>query len=156
MKCTKCGDDDTRVLESRESGEGDAIRRRRQCQKDTCVNRFTTYERVERPALTIVKKDGTRQNYQRDKITTAIRLCTEKTTVSAKDVETMGSKVEDRLYSLNQEEVQSNKVGEFIMDELAKVDQVAYVRFASVYRSFKDLEQFEQELKMIRNKEVAM
>jgi len=154
MKCTKCGKDDTRVLESREAGEGDTIRRRRQCQNDSCSNRFTTYERVERPSLTIVKKDGVRQSYDRDKLLVGLRLCTEKTTVSAQEVDAIASRVEDALYSLNKEEVPSTKVGEFIMDELAKTDQVAYVRFASVYRSFKDLAQFEQELKIIRNKEV--
>lgn len=154
MKCTKCGDDNTRVLESREAGEGDAIRRRRSCQVEECSNRFTTYERVERPSLTIVKKDGTRQIYSREKMITGIRLCTEKTTVTATEVEGIASRVEDALYSLNDEEVPSTKVGELIMEELAKVDQVAYVRFASVYRSFKDLVQFEQELKIIRNKEV--
>lgn len=154
MKCTKCSDDNTRVLESREAGEGDAIRRRRACQVDDCNTRFTTYERVERPNLTIVKKDGVRQNYSREKMLTGIRLCTEKTTVTAMEVEGIASRVEDALYGLNTEEVQSTKVGELIMDELAKVDQVAYVRFASVYRSFKDLAQFEQELKIIRNKEV--
>lgn len=154
MKCTKCGDDNTRVLESREAGEGDAIRRRRACQVEDCGNRFTTYERVERPSLTIVKKDGIRQSYSREKMVTGIRLCTEKTTVTAAEVEGIASRVEDQLYSLNEEEVPSTKVGELIMEELAKVDQVAYVRFASVYRSFKDLAQFEQELKIIRNKEV--
>lgn len=154
MKCNKCNKSDTRVLESREAEDASAIRRRRECQNDKCNNRFTTYERIERAPLTIVKKDATRQLYDREKMVASLRLPTQKTTVTAMQVEEMASSVEDSIYSLNTEEVTSKQIGEFIMKELARANQVAYVRYASVYRNFKDIDEFEDELKIIKNLEV--
>lgn len=154
MKCTKCSKAGTRVLESREAEDASAIRRRRECQNSKCSNRFTTYERIERAPLTVVKKDGTRQSYNREKMVSSLRLPTQKTTVTAMQVDEMASRIEDALYALNSEEVTSKQIGEFIMQELARANQVAYVRFASVYRNFKDIDEFEDELKIIKNLEV--
>lgn len=154
MKCTKCSKSETRVLESREAEDASAIRRRRECQNTKCNNRFTTYERIERAPLTVVKKDGTRQSYNREKMVESLRLPIQKTTVTAMQVDEMASRIEDSIYALNSEEVSSKQIGEFIMNELAKANQVAYVRFASVYRNFKDIDEFEDELKIIKNLEV--
>jgi transcriptional repressor NrdR len=148
MRCNQCQKTDTKVIESREVSEGDSIRRRREC--IVCGHRFTTYERIEKPQLIIIKNDGTRQLYNRDKLLAGLYRACEKTQVSAMQIETLVNNVEKKLYSCGETEIPSSKIGEIVMDELANVDQVAYVRFASVYRRFKDIASFERELSEIK------
>lgn len=150
MKCPKCPHSDTKVIESRDVGEGFVIRRRRECLD--CDYRFTTYERVERPNLTIAKKDGTRQLFDRSKLIAGINRATEKTAVTGSQLEDMVAQIEEELYSRGDNEVKSIDLGEMVMERLAVIDDVAYVRFASVYRSFKDIESFERALKMLKDK----
>jgi transcriptional repressor NrdR len=154
MKCPFCGKDDDKVLESRTVNEGESIRRRRECNK--CEKRFTSYERVEHRPLMVVKKDGRREPYNREKIMAGISRAVEKRPVSVDDIDDMLDRIEKRLYALNKEgsrsgkEVQSEDVGAVVMDELEKLDQVAYVRFASVYREFKDVKEFVKEIKSLK------
>ena len=150
MKCPKCPHSDTKVIESRDVGEGNVIRRRRECLD--CDYRFTTYERIERPNLTVVKKDGTRQMFDRAKLLAGISRATEKTSVTGPQVEDIVANIEDELYARGDSEVKSREIGELIMQRLAEINDVAYVRFASVYRSFKDIESFERALKMLKYK----
>jgi transcriptional repressor NrdR len=148
MRCNQCQKTDTKVIESREVSEGDAIRRRREC--IVCKARFTTYERIEKPQLVIVKNNGTRQLYSREKLLAGLYRACEKTEVSAVQVDELVSRVEKQLYACGESELPSNKIGELIMKELAGLNEVAYVRFASVYRRFKDIESFERELSQIK------
>jgi transcriptional repressor NrdR len=141
---------DTKVIESREVSEGDSIRRRREC--ISCNSRFTTYERIEKPQLIVVKKDGTRQLYNRDKLLSGLYRACEKTTVTAIQIEKLVTEIERALYACGESEIPSKRIGEEIIERLAKIDEVAYVRFASVYRRFKDLASFERELSNIKNK----
>lgn len=131
---------DSRVIESREVGDGVTIRRRRESPDG---KRFTTYERIEKPNLAVIKKDGTRELYDREKLTTAIRRSVGKFFASEIEIEKIVSDVEDNLYALGESEVPSRKIGELVLDELAKTNEVAYVRFASVYHEFKTLDEFE-------------
>jgi transcriptional repressor NrdR len=153
MKCPKCQAIDTKVVESRDVGGGDAIRRRRECLK--CGFRYTTYERIERPHLVVVKRDGTRQSFDREKILTGICRATEKTAVSAAQREDIVTSVERRLYETGEPEVTSMHIGELVMNELAKHDDVAYVRFASVYRHFTSIHGFERELSKLKERGAA-
>lgn len=137
MRCPKCGVDDDRVLDSRSARDGAAIRRRRECVK--CGHRFTTYEEVDRDEVLVVKKDGRREPFDRSKVDKAIRHACGKRPVSDEQIRTMIDGVVSRLEG---EEVPSDKIATFVMDELHKVDEVAYIRFASVYRQFKDVAQF--------------
>lgn len=130
MKCPKCQEPDTKVIESRDAGGGESIRRRRQC--PTCGYRYTTYERIERPHMVIVKKNGTRQLFDREKIMAGLDRASEKTSISALQKEEIVARVEKALYDLGEAEVGSKHVGELVMQELAGLDEVAYVRFASV------------------------
>jgi transcriptional repressor NrdR len=150
MICPKCPHSDTKVIESRDVGEGYVIRRRRECLG--CDHRFTTYERIERPNLTIVKKDGTRQMFDRAKLMAGVSRATEKTSVTAMQVEDIVTAIEEELYARGESELQSRDIGELVMEKLAPISDVAYVRFASVYRSFKDIESFEKALKNIKAK----
>ncbi len=131
---------DSRVIESREVGDGMTIRRRRETPDG---KRFTTYERIEKPNLAVVKKDSTRELYDRDKLATAIRRSVGKFFASEVEIEDIVNNVEDNLYALGENEVPSKAIGEFVLDELAKKNEVAYVRFASVYHEFKTLDEFE-------------
>lgn len=131
---------DSRVIESREVGDGVTIRRRRETPDGT---RFTTYERIEKPNLAVIKKDGTRELYDREKLTTAIRRSVGKFFSSEIEIEKIVSDVEDNLYALGESEVPSKTIGTLVLDELAKTNEVAYVRFASVYHEFKTLDEFE-------------
>lgn len=149
MRCNQCHKTDTKVIESREVSDGESIRRRREC--IGCHARFTTYERIEKPQLVIIKNDGTRQLYSREKLLAGLYRACEKTQVTAVQIEKLVSNVEQKLYSCGETEIPSRKIGELIMDELADVDQVAYVRFASVYRRFKDIASFEKELSEIKS-----
>lgn len=150
MKCPKCQSPDTKVVESRDVSGGEAIRRRRECLK--CGMRYTTYERLERPNLVVVKKDGNRQTFDRNKILGGIDKAAEKTSITALQREEIVDKVEKKLYETGEAEVQSTLIGELVMNELSKLDDVAYVRFASVYRHFTSLKGFERELNKMREK----
>jgi len=148
VKCNQCHSDDIKVIESRDVAEGQAIRRRRMCV--ACGQRFTTYERLERPQLIIIKNDGTRELFNREKLMAGLYRACEKTPVTSLQLEDVVSSVEQDLYACGEQEVRSHKVGELVMDKLARLNEVAYVRFASVYRRFKDIASFEHELSLVR------
>ncbi len=150
MKCSQCQATDTKVIESRDVAEGEAIRRRRVCQK--CQYRFTTYERIERPQLVVVKNNGSRELFSRDKLLAGLYRACEKTSIGSVQLEKFVSQVEDELYACGEQEVSSARIGQLVMDKLAELDEVAYVRFASVYRRFTDIAGFEKELSQIRNR----
>ena len=150
MKCSQCHKVDTKVIESRDVADGDAIRRRRACTH--CHYRFTTYERVERPQLSVVKNDGTRELFNREKLLAGLYRASEKTKITSLQLEELVARVEQALYACGEPEVSTAKIGNLVMDELAALDEVAYVRFASVYRRFKDIAGFERELVEIRQR----
>lgn len=149
MKCPQCSHENSKVIESREGGDGDSIRRRRECLE--CQHRFTTYERIERPNLAVVKKNGDRELFDRGKLFRAIHRSVGKFFSSDVEIEEMVARVEDELYADGSQEISSNKIGDLILAELAKRNEVAYVRFASVYREFKSLGEFEDALKQLKN-----
>ncbi len=151
MKCGNCGSCDSKVIESRDVADGEAVRRRRQCLK--CEYRFTTYERIERPPLSVVKRDGTRQAFSREKLLAGLSQAAEKTTVTNLQLESFVAGLERELYGKGEPEISSKDIGELVMAELPKLNEVAYVRFASVYRQFKDIASFERELSKIRQKQ---
>jgi transcriptional repressor NrdR len=128
--------------------EGEAIRRRRECLK--CGYRFTTYERIERPSLVVIKRDGTRELFSRDKLMSGLQHASEKTSLSSLQLENFVAGVERELYGRGEPEVTSTDIGELVMQGLSKLNEVAYVRFASVYRKFRDISSFEKELSRIR------
>lgn len=148
MHCGQCNGDDIKVIESRDVAEGQAIRRRRVC--TSCEHRFTTYERIERPQLIVIKNDKTRELYSRTKLLAGLYRSCEKTPVTSLQLEKLVSEVEDCLYACGDNEVSSTTIGELIMDHLAQLNEVAYVRFASVYRRFTDITSFERELSNIK------
>lgn len=148
MKCAQCHHEDTRVIESREAADGQAIRRRRAC--PNCGSRFTTYERIERPQLIVVKHDGTRELFNREKLLAGLYKACEKTSVTSLQLERLLSVIEQKLYGCGEPEVSSTKIGELVMEQLSGLSEVAYVRFASVYRRFKDIAGFEKELSHIK------
>lgn len=150
MRCTQCQHEETKVIESRDVAEGASIRRRRECVD--CQNRFTTYERIEKPQLVVVKKDGTRELFNRQKLLAGLYRATEKTTVSGLQLEHLVDRVEQKLLSCGDSEIASSKIGQEVMDELSSLNEVAYVRFASVYRRFKDIASFERELAGMRER----
>lgn len=145
MRCPFCNETDGRVVDSRASKEGDAIRRRRECLK--CGRRFTTYERIEEVAQMVIKKDGRREIFDRWKLKSGILKAAEKRPISLEQVEALIDDVEKELFNSTEHEVTTKAVGEAIMRKLKALDEVAYVRFASVYRQFKDLNEFMSELK---------
>lgn len=147
MKCPYCGYSESKVVDSRPTDEEAAIRRRRECEK--CSKRFTTYEKIEEMPLIIVKKDGSREVYQRSKMLNGILRACEKRPISISQIETMVDEIEKELYNSMEKEINSKKIGELVMNRLKKIDDVAYVRFASVYRQFKDLNTFLEELNKI-------
>lgn len=148
MKCPKCQSIDSKVIESRDVAAGESTRRRRECEK--CSTRFTTYERVERPNLIVVKKDDAREVFNRDKILCGIERASEKTSISAPEREDMVARIERKLYDLGKPEVRAGEIGEMVMDELIAADEVAYVRFASVYRHFTSIKSFEEGLDALK------
>ena len=150
MKCPFCLHEDDRVIDSRSSNEGKSVRRRRECLK--CKKRFTTYEYVEEVPLMVIKKDGRRESFDRNKIISGILKACEKRPVSVEKVDSLVDRVEKELQKSFDKEVKAQVVGELVMDYLHKVDEVAYVRFASVYRQFKDINQFMKELKDLLSK----
>jgi transcriptional repressor NrdR len=144
MKCPYCSKLDTKVIDSRINQTGDITRRRRQCEK--CEGRFTTYERVEEVMPMVIKKDGRREPYDREKILGGIQKACQKRPVTTQKVEELVSRVEKRIQSYGLKEIPSRNIGQMMMNELHKIDKVAYVRFASVYRDFRDLDEFVAEL----------
>ena len=149
MKCPFCGHDEDKVIDSRASEEGRSIRRRRECLN--CEKRFTTYENIEEASLMVIKKDGRREPFDRKKILAGIKKACEKRPISTQKLEELASKIEYTLQSKFEKEVDASQVGELIMELLYDLDEVAYVRFASVYRQFKDINQFMKELKTLLN-----
>ena len=145
MKCPYCNHPDTRVIDSRPAEDGSAIRRRRSC--DECGKRFTTYEKVETIPLIIIKKDNNREQYTRSKIERGLIRACYKRPVSAEAIQKTVERIEIKIFNLEAKEVSSTDVGEIVMDELKELDEVAYVRFASVYREFKDVNTFMDEIK---------
>ncbi|AVQ99595.1 transcriptional regulator [Oceanobacillus picturae] len=145
MRCSNCQYKSTKVLDSRPIEEGRSIRRRREC--EACGFRFTTFERIEEVPLIIVKKDGTRQEYSREKLIRGLIKACEKRPVPLEKIEAVAIDVEKELRNTGMSEIDSNEIGEMVMDRLSEVDEVAYVRFASVYRQFKDISVFFDELK---------
>lgn len=143
MRCQKCKHDDTKVIDSRETNESKEIRRRRECEK--CGYRFTTFERIETANFVVIKKDGSRESYDRDKVLRGIWKACEKRPVTQDQLDVMLSELEEK-WGVVGKEVPSKTIGEDVMDMLKKIDEVAYIRFASVYRHFKDLESFKKEL----------
>jgi transcriptional repressor NrdR len=150
MKCPFCGYSDDKVIDSRASSEGSAVRRRRECLE--CGKRFTTYEVVEELSLLVVKKDGRRQPFDRKKIAAGIQKACEKRPISSEKIEEVVATLEREITRKFDREVSSTSIGELVMDKLAGLDEVAYVRFASVYRQFKDVNQFMSELKGLLRK----
>ncbi len=147
MRCPYCGADDTRVVDSRLVGEGDQVRRRREC--TDCRERFTTYENVELTLPRLVKQDGTREVFVEDKLRAGINRALEKRPVQAEDVERAVSHIKRRLMAAGEREVPTRVLGGWVMEELQALDQVAYVRFASVYRSFQDVQEFRDEIERL-------
>ncbi len=153
MKCNHCQHADTKVIESRDVAEGESIRRRRACIK--CSYRFTTYERVERPQLIVIKNNDMREIFDRQKLLSGLYRACEKTPVTTLQLERLVAELEQQLYSCGDNEVSSAKLGQMTMDRLSMLNEVAYVRFASVYRRFKDIKSFEKELTQIRELKVG-
>ncbi|HPD18249.1 MAG: transcriptional repressor NrdR [Candidatus Goldbacteria bacterium] len=144
MKCPFCGYKKDKVVDSRESRDGETIRRRRECLK--CSRRFTTYEQVEHTLPLVIKKDGRREQFDRNKILAGLSKACEKRPISVNKLYEFIDDIEKQLYSKMEKEVSSSSIGEMIMEKLAQLDEVAYVRFASVYRQFKDINAFTKEL----------
>lgn len=153
MKCKACNFEDTKVIESRDVTEGEAVRRRRMCPQ--CGERFTTYERLERPQLVVIKNNGVRELFNRQKLLSGLLRATEKTTVTNVQLERLVSDIERALYDCGESEIRSVKIGDMVMERLALLNEVAYVRFASVYRRFKDIAGFEKELTQIKQRKTA-
>lgn len=151
MKCPYCPETETKVVDSRMSKEGSLIRRRRECER--CGKRFTTYERVEEPLPAVVKKDGRRETFDRMKIASGIRKACEKRPVSTETIEEVVDRIEQWALEQGENEIMSSAIGEKVMEDLHRLDQVAYVRFASVYRSFKDINEFMSELQGLLGKD---
>ena len=145
MKCPFCGKDDTRVVDSRPVDDSNSIRRRRMC--DSCGRRFTTYEKVETIPLIVIKKDQNREQYDRSKIEAGILRACHKRPVSADEISRLVDRVEVALFNREEKEIESTVIGELVMEQMKDLDPVAYVRFASVYREFKDINTFMDELK---------
>ncbi len=147
MKCPFCNELEDKVVDSRMAKEGEVIRRRRECL--VCKRRYTTYERVEETLPVVVKKDGRRESFDRSKILAGLKKACEKRPISTATIETVTDHIEKRIQEMGETEVESRIVGEELMKELHQLDQVAYVRFASVYREFKDIDQFMDELRTL-------
>jgi transcriptional repressor NrdR len=147
VKCPFCDELEDKVVDSRMAKEGEVIRRRREC--TSCRRRYTTYERVEEILPVVVKKDGRRESFDRGKILSGMKKACEKRPISTSAIEAAADRIEKRIQEMGESEIQSRVIGEEVMKELHQLDQVAYVRFASVYREFKDIDQFMDELKML-------
>ena len=144
MKCPYCNEADTKVIDSRPADDNSSIRRRRQCER--CGKRFTTYEKLETMPLMVIKKDDSREAYDRSKIEAGILHSCHKRQVSPSQISTMIDEIENQIFNREEKEIPTSVIGELVMDKLKSVDEVAYVRFASVYREFKDVSTFMEEL----------
>lgn len=151
MKCPYCGTDNTKVIDSRPSDENSVIRRRRQC--DSCGRRFTTYEKVETIPLMVIKKDNNREPFDRSKIESGIIRACHKRPVSTEAINDAVNQIESQIFTIEVKEIQSSLIGEMVMEQLKKLDEVAYVRFASVYREFRDVNSFLAELEKLYRKQ---
>lgn len=147
MKCPFCGKENTRVIDSRPADDNSSIRRRRQC--DECNKRFTTYEKVEAIPLVVIKKDNNREPYDRSKIEAGVFRSCHKRPISVDQINALVDDIENTIFNKEEKEIPSSVIGEIVMDKLKELDPVAYVRFASVYREFKDVNTFMNELKKI-------
>ena len=150
MKCPYCGKENTRVIDSRPADDNSSIRRRRQC--ETCGKRFTTYEKVETLPLIVVKKDNNREPYDREKIVAGIVRSCHKRPISMTQINDMVDDIEGQIFNMGEKEIPTTTIGSIVMDKLKDLDEVAYVRFASVYREFKDVNTFMDEIKKILKK----
>ena len=150
MKCPFCSSENTRVIDSRPADDNNSIRRRRMC--DECGKRFTTYEKVETIPLIVIKKDNNREQYDRAKIEAGVLRACHKRPISANDLNKLIDEVETEIFAREEKEIPSDEIGEIVMDKIKDLDDVAYVRFASVYREFKDVNTFMSELKKMLDK----
>lgn len=150
MKCPFCEFEESKVIDSRPTDEGEAIRRRRECLN--CAKRFTTYEKIETIPLMVIKKDGSRQMFDRQKLLNGIMRACEKRPVATSDMEHIVNEIESATQNLLEREISSQKIGEMVMERLPAIDEVAYVRFASVYRQFKDINTFVEEVNKLLKK----
>ena len=151
MKCPYCNESDTKVIDSRPADDNSSIRRRRQC--ESCGKRFTTYEKLETMPLMVIKKDESRETYDRSKIESGIIHSCHKRPVSTQQINAMIDEIENQIFNMEEKEVETTVIGELVMRKLKQLDEVAYVRFASVYREFKDVNTFMEELgKLLQNK----
>jgi transcriptional repressor NrdR len=148
MKCPYCAEPNTQVVDTRENEDGDTVRRRRRCL--ACDKRFTTYERVELQLPLVVKKNGSRTEYDRDKLKGSMMLALRKRPVTTDAVDAALDRIEERLVQLAEREVVSQRIGELVMRELKKLDKIAYIRFASVYRNFEDLDEFSDAIREVK------
>ena len=148
MKCPFCSDPNTQVVDTRENDDGDTVRRRRRCL--ACGKRFTTYERVELQLPHLVKKNGSRTEYDREKLGASMMLALRKRPVATESVEAAIDRIEEKLVTLGEKEIASDRVGELVMRELKKLDKIAYIRFASVYRNFEDVEEFSDAIREVK------
>jgi transcriptional repressor NrdR len=152
MKCPYCADPNTQVVDTRENEDGDTVRRRRRCL--ACDKRFTTYERVELQLPLVVKKNGSRVDYDREKLNASMTLALRKRPVTTESLDAAIDRIEERLVPLGEREVASDRVGELVMRELKKLDKIAYIRFASVYRNFEDLDEFSDAIREVKKPRV--
>ncbi|MCF7873787.1 MAG: transcriptional regulator NrdR [Candidatus Omnitrophica bacterium] len=152
MRCPYCSFNEDKVVDSRLTSEGSAIRRRREC--NSCGRRFTTYEYVEKTPLMVIKKDGRREPFSQQKVLDGLIKACEKRAISVEKLEKIVSEIEIKLQKKFEQEVDSNHIGELVMEKLSKIDDVAYVRFASVYRQFKDINQFLRELREVLGRKI--
>lgn len=149
MKCPFCGNTDSKVVDSRPTEEGTIIRRRREC--PSCKKRFTTYERVDELPLTVIKKSGMREVFDPHKIINGLIKACEKRPISIDDLQNIANDIEKELKNTMEQEIESRRIGEMVMNRLKEMDEVAYVRFASVYRQFKDIDSYIEEIKKLKN-----
>ena len=152
MKCPYCADPNTQVVDTRENEDGDTVRRRRRCM--ACDKRFTTYERVELQLPQVVKKNGSRTEYDRDKLKASMMLALRKRPVTTESLDAAIDRIEEKLVVLGEREVASDRIGELVIRELKKLDKVAYIRFASVYRNFEDLDEFSDAIREVKKPRV--
>jgi transcriptional repressor NrdR len=153
MRCPYCSEDNTQVVDTRENEEGDTVRRRRRCL--ACDKRFTTYERVELQLPLVVKKNGSRVDYDRDKLKSSLMLALRKRPVTTESVESAIDRIEEKLVQLAEREVPSDRIGELVMRELKRLDKIAYIRFASVYRNFADVDEFSDAIREVKRPRVT-
>ncbi len=148
MKCPYCNDPSTQVIDTRENEDGDTVRRRRRCL--ACDKRFTTYERVELQLPQVVKKNGSRAEFDREKLESSLMLALRKRPVTTESIDAAIDRIEEKLVTLGEREVASDRIGELVMRELKKLDKIAYIRFASVYRNFEDVDEFSDAIREVK------